>query len=270
MLPTASLNEQIVQEPVNLSSTWNRIIEIFKRTMSSPLFWVTLKVGALIGTTITLLAFPALIPVKLLAPIVGVGLATLGIEIYLLHKPLAYEILVYYGLFDNWVRPEGRPWWSEITENVILGAIPLKNKNHIEKLEKKGITSVLSLLELFEFSPKLLTVPANHTDWSKRNIKHKHIPAEDFTPLPVHVLAEAVDYVHNQVKSGEKIYIHCKSGVGRSTMVVVGYLLKYHPHIHTIEKALSAVKERRPQVHLNEKQIDTLKEYLRYIAIARA
>lgn len=261
MISSVSQAQQVDLPTQDSPPIWNRVLEIFKRVISSPLFWATLKVAALIGVTITSLAFPALIPVTILAPTLGVGLVTLGIEVYLLHKPLAYEFLLYFGLFENWIHPENRPWWSTITDNVILGAIPLKNKKHIKKIEREGVSSVLSILELFELTPKMLSVPANYEDWAKRNIRHKQIPAADFKPVPVHQLAEAVEYIHDHVHSGGKVYVHCKSGVGRSTMVVSAYLLKYHPRIKTVRQAVSYIKERRPQVHLNDEQMATLEEY---------
>lgn len=44
---------------------------------------------------------------------------------------------------------------------------------------------------------------------------------------------------------GRKTYVHCKAGRGRSTTLVVCYLIKYFGH--SPEEAYTFVRERRPQ-----------------------
>ena len=47
---------------------------------------------------------------------------------------------------------------------------------------------------------------------------------------------------------GELTYVHCKAGRGRSTTVVLCYLVKYKGM--TPGEALAMVRSKRPQIHL--------------------
>lgn len=38
---------------------------------------------------------------------------------------------------------------------------------------------------------------------------------------------QAVDFIHRNASSGKVTYIHCKAGRGRSTTIVLCYLVKY-------------------------------------------
>ncbi len=50
------------------------------------------------------------------------------------------------------------------------------------------------------------------------------------------------------VAQGNKVYVHCKAGRGRSTTLLLCYLIKEHNM--TVEDAWAMVLEKRPQVCL--------------------
>src|SRR5208282_4517297 len=62
-----------------------------------------------------------------------------------LYKKLTYEISLGYTQMSS------DAWWTNVEPfNIYLGALPLKNKGHLEAIAGLGVTRVLSLVEEFE------------------------------------------------------------------------------------------------------------------------
>lgn len=69
-----------------------------------------------------------------------------------------------------------------------------------------------------------------------------------------------VEFVHEQVDVKQNTtYVHCKAGRGRSTVVVVAFLIQYRNM--TLEAAFDLVKTKRPHVSLHPKQRRILLEF---------
>jgi protein-tyrosine phosphatase len=74
------------------------------------------------------------------------------------------------------------------------------------------------------------------------------------------VLSRCVNFVHEQVDVQQNTtYVHCKAGRGRSTVVVVAFLVQYRGM--TREEAFDVVKAKRPHVSLHPKQWRILHEF---------
>lgn len=86
-------------------------------------------------------------------------------------------------------------------------------------------------------------------DFKKRGINHLHIPTVDFLFAPsVEDLKRGTEFIRDHVERGEKVYVHCKAGRGRSTVMVLCYLIRYEDMMPS--KALDLIKKKRPQVCL--------------------
>jgi len=59
---------------------------------------------------------------------------------------------------------------------------------------------------------------------------------------------QAVDFIHRNASSGKVTYIHCKAGRGRSTTIVLCYLVKYKKM--KPETAFEYVRSKRARVLL--------------------
>lgn len=144
-------------------------------------------------------------------------------------------------------------WWTKIEPYPIyLGALPLKNEGHLEKIIELGVTSVLSMVEDFEMEDGWWNSPVKGRDWEINNIYFKHIQAVDFTPLKRGEIEEGVEYLAKEVNEGHTVYVHCKAGRGRSASIVIAYLIKHQGL--SFEEAFNLVKEQRPQINLNKEQ----------------
>lgn len=215
------------------------------RMAKSPLFWVV----ALIAASVTLSALMGTGRVETTHLNVGIaaGLATsaLLLAIYSF-KRLRYEVDLIRLIVRRHV------WWSEITPNVYLGAIPFEENR--EALEKAGITHYLSVVEDFEFEPSLVGVPIRHSDPSR----WLHLPTSDYCPVSQGDLQRAVSWIDEKTRAGGKVYVHCKGGKGRSAMVVACYLRR-----HGAEGANSYdyLKSRRAAVSGNSAQRKAIEEF---------
>lgn len=118
----------------------------------------------------------------------------------------------------------------EITENVTLGRIPLAGDN----LEDFG--AFVSILEDEEMRPGW--AGGFHVDGTEA--QQYRIRTPDMGIINVEKLDEAADAIH---ETTGKVYVHCKSGVSRSAMAVIAYLIKYKGM--SPRKAYQHVKNKR-------------------------
>lgn len=162
-------------------------------------------------------------------------------------------------------------WWHNITENIILGAIPLHNANHLEAIKQENVSAVLSLLEDFEMTPTLYLCPVLGSDWLNNNIQFMQVKVPDSYGVPVDDIKKCISYLCENIKNNKKCYIHCKAGRGRSASIVMCYML-YNIYetegIITkddIQKTYEHLTDIRNEVGINEKQFEPIYEYVNYL-----
>eukprot|EP00897_Mesotaenium_endlicherianum_P010152 jgi/Mesen1/9165/ME000591S08486 len=124
--------------------------------------------------------------------------------------------------------------------NVVLGAVPFPGDVHI--LKGMGVNAVVTLNE-----PHETLVPS--AMYKEYGMEHLEIPTRDYLFAPSKDdLQRAVDFIHEYEQMGQKVYVHCKAGRGRSTTVVLCYLVKHQDM--SPQQALDYVRARRPRVLL--------------------
>jgi len=183
---------------------------------------------------------------------------------YSIRKKLLFDLSFIYT-----VKTGGNEWWTAITDQIILGGIPLKS--HADRLIKNKVTHILTLLEPFELIPGLIS-PLSQKTIERLNIKNQIFVCQDFTGVSAETIHEAVEYLHTAISQvDQKIYVHCKAGRGRSATVVVAYLLKYGcagKKFNQFIEAYAFVKNKRPRVNLNVHQQKTIEDYyLKYVLV---
>ncbi len=203
--------------------------------------WILPTVASLLHTTLD----PML--TKSLFGTVLVGAVILGLS---MRKQMRYEISLLYTIYG------GNPWWTEINENIIVGALPLKHQ--LETLKNLGITHVITLLEPFEMTPGIVT-PIQSEQWRAAGIHHSHIEAPDFEGVKPDQIHQATQLLEKNPNA--KFYIHCKAGRGRSVTIVLCHFMK-NGKFQTKEKTYVHLKTLRPQINLNKHQMDAAQTYL--------
>lgn len=80
----------------------------------------------------------------------------------------------------------------------------------------------------------------------------KRAPTEDQLMIGSAVIKQMIDL-------GNVVYVHCRNGHGRSPTMVAAYFVRYENK--SVDEAVSVIVERRPEVHLEEAQLEALRAF---------
>ncbi|KAI4315220.1 hypothetical protein L6164_028054 [Bauhinia variegata] len=164
-------------------------------------------------------------------------------------RALFYPTLIY-NVVRNKIQTEFR-WWDKVDEFILLGAVPFPID--VPRLKELGVCGVITLNEAYE-----TLVPT--TLYQAHGIKHLVIPTRDYCFAPsMRDICHAVDFIHENALSGQTTYVHCKAGRGRSTTIVICYLVHYK--LMTPDAAYNYVKLIRPRVLLASLQWQAVQDY---------
>ncbi|KAL2472522.1 putative dual specificity protein phosphatase DSP8 [Abeliophyllum distichum] len=157
-----------------------------------------------------------------------------------------------YNVFRNKIQAEFR-WWDWIDEFVLLGAVPFPSD--VLRLRELGVCGAVTLNESYE-----TLVPSSL--YEAYGIHHLVLPTRDYLFAPSLVdICQAVDFIHENASHRRSTYIHCKAGRGRSTTIVICYLVKYRQMMP--DAAYDYVKSIRPRVLLASSQWKAVQEFYR-------
>jgi protein-tyrosine phosphatase len=148
-------------------------------------------------------------------------------------------------LYDQFMRKlSGTPVWkySRITPNLYVGGQHVNLKG----MDLEGITAIVNMREDY------------YSD-EKRGIggkRHLHLATRDNTPPSIEALDKGADFIHQEITTGGKVYIHCGVGIGRAPSMAAAYLIKYENM--TSASAMALITKTRPFIHLTRKQYQQL------------
>jgi len=243
-------------------------MSVAARIFASPLVRATVITGLisfsavmLSGMTLPAVVFPA---------VVGFGIVALGFTLCKYRYHYWYEISLTSLVVLSALNSEKWTWWNKIDEHLILGALPLRNKGHLNELvDKEHVGAVISIVDDFELTqPGISSEPVHKADWSERRIAQLHLPMPDLQPVSFDHINEAVDFIHRHKEQGITTYVHCKAGRGRSATLVICYMLRHRLGIlaantansgKIYDRAIAYVKTKRPQIHPNEAQVTQIR-----------
>ncbi|XP_010443313.1 PREDICTED: putative dual specificity protein phosphatase DSP8 [Camelina sativa] len=164
------------------------------------------------------------------------------------------RILFYPTLVYNLVRFKLQSqfrWWDQIDEYLLMGAVPFRKD--VPRLKHLGIGGVITLNEPFE-----TLVPSSL--YNAYEMEHLVIPTRDYLFAPLIAdITQAVNFIHKNALLGKTTYVHCKAGRGRSTTVVLCYLIEHKGM--TVAAAFEHVRAIRPRVLLHPSQRKVVEEY---------
>ncbi len=136
--------------------------------------------------------------------------------------------------------------YSQITPQIYVGS----QHGMLGKLRLRwaGVTASVNLREEFDDADKSLLFE-----------DYLYIPVPDETPVSLEQLKKGIGFIQQVIDSEGKVYVHCASGVGRSVMLVIAYLI--HTGM-TFDEAFAAVKATRPFIYLFPSQHSRLQEFV--------
>ncbi len=140
--------------------------------------------------------------------------------------------------------------FSKITDQIVLGSDLCKGGVcliHAEEFKKLGVSVELNLSqEENELPPKDIET-------------YVWLPVVDgYAPSQIQ-LNIGVGVIHEAVKSGKVVYVHCKNGHARSPSLAAAYLMKFEGK--SLLEAEKLICEKRPEVHIEESQRKALEEF---------
>ena len=110
-------------------------------------------------------------------------------------------------------RPTGFVWVEK--GKIAASGYPASRKQ-LAWLSSQGIKSVLTLTE----------APLPRSWLEGLGLETRHIPMVDHDPPKVDSLAEAADYISENVRTGKPIAVHCLAGKGRTMCAIAAFLIK--------------------------------------------
>ncbi|CAK9149402.1 unnamed protein product [Ilex paraguariensis] len=164
-------------------------------------------------------------------------------------RALFYPTLLY-NVVRNKIQSEFR-WWDRVEEFLLLGAVPFPAD--VPRLKELGVGGVVTLNEPYE-----TLVPTSL--YLAHSIDHLVIPTRDYLFAPSYGdICQAVSFIHENASCGKTTYVHCKAGRGRSTTIVLCYLVEHKQM--TPDAAYEYVRSIRPRVLLASSQLRAVQDY---------
>jgi protein-tyrosine phosphatase len=217
VLPAASV--PVSQQTIQGNFQVHQAAQFVLRMLRSPVVKASAVTVAL--PTLCVVAFPPALAVKIG---LAAAAALCAVQSQETKKRFLYEYSLGLTLLWSKLKIRNQQWYHPIREGLILGGIPLSNYGHLEQLKREGVTTVISLVEPFEREASLFGIPVKPEEWEKAGIAYHSFPSVDFHAVSVENLAKTALIIGKR-KPKETVYVHCKSGIGRSAAVILAYLM---------------------------------------------
>lgn len=155
-------------------------------------------------------------------------------------------------------------WYNKVDDGLYLGAIPVFEEHHTYLKKKLFLNVVLSVNEVCELSCSTLCgIPVTSAEWKDIDVLHVIIPSPDFQPPSHKLLEQGADFINNNLVLKRNVYVHCKSGQGRSASMVAAYFIKYKGY--TPERAQDELRLKRPVIFgVDSMQMKNLISYAKW------
>jgi len=180
------------------------------------------------------------------------------------YKELIFEILVIIHAIE-YLNGTFK-WYNKVDDDgIYLGAIPIMEDHSYLISKKLNINAVLTINEEYELNCNtLIGKPITSNEWQNLNVDHLVLYSPDFKPPSFELLIKGSDWINKQVVQHKKVYVHCKSGMGRSASLVAAYLMRYKfmdPHT-----ARATIAMKRPVIFsVKSSQLKNLIKFESYL-----
>ncbi len=135
--------------------------------------------------------------------------------------------------------------FSRVTPQLYVG--PQYRKPGLQHLHKNGINAVVNMRIEHDDLPHGLAPDL-----------YCYLPTIDDDAPTIEHLEEGVNFIHNAIRAGEKVYIHCGAGVGRAPTMAAAYLMSTGLNL---DAALETIKKVRPFIFITPPQMGVLRKW---------
>lgn len=142
-----------------------------------------------------------------------------------------------------------------------LFATPVTPRTNTERCSYPALPLTHKYCSVLTHSLRSSCVRHSSEEWRDAQVEQCFGATSDFSPPTLETIHRCVEFVHAQVDiHGRATYVHCKAGRGRSTVVVVAFLMRHRAM--SLDDALAHVRAKRPHVSLHPKQRGVLDAYM--------
>ena len=138
-------------------------------------------------------------------------------------------------------------WWDIIDEQVFLGGAVMFDD--LTRLRRQGVGAVVNLCAERPDNPRRLRAAQMDYLW---------LPVTDAQPPTVEQVLQGLAWIEQRMHAGQKVYIHCAAGMGRSVTLLACWYL--YTGSMSVQQVLAFVKRRRPQTSLTRRQVRRIEE----------
>lgn len=134
---------------------------------------------------------------------------------------------------------------TQIDKTIWVGVAPTALSLSPSDLKAMGITGVVNMCDEFR---------GPVASYKELGIKELWLPTVDHFEPSVKDLTKAVDFIKDFKEKGQKVYVHCKAGHGRSASVAYCWLVSEDPNFEPekISRQLSSQRKVRKNLHLQK------------------
>ena len=152
-------------------------------------------------------------------------------------------------VFYKWITNFGKSSfdYSNITENILISGE--YDENDIFTIQKLGINCVIDMRSESLFDKSL---------FESIGINYFNIPVENYFAPELEQIDTAIEYIKSHITTNNNILIHCKEGVGRSSLIIIAYLITTGLDLF---ESMEIVKSNRWGANLNNIQFQKLKKW---------
>eukprot|EP00752_Nemacystus_decipiens_P012239 g10848.t1 len=135
--------------------------------------------------------------------------------------------------FDN--------YWTKMDSTVLLGAAPVGFLGHVDALHEKGVVGVINMCG--EYRGPL-------EDYRRLGIEQLWLPTVDHEEPELADYERGVAFIRKWHNKGGKVLVHCKAGHGRSSAIVMAWLLASNRNTTPREVQEQMLSKRRVRKYL--------------------
>ena len=152
-------------------------------------------------------------------------------------------------VFYKWITNFGKSSfdYSNITDNIIISGEYVEND--IFTIQKLGVKCVIDMRSENSFDTSL---------FESIGINYFNIPVDNYYAPELDQIDNAIEYINSNISVDNKILIHCKEGVGRSSLIIIAYLVTTGLDLF---ESIKLVQSNRWGANLNNIQFQKLKKW---------
>ena len=152
-------------------------------------------------------------------------------------------------VFYKWITNFGKSSfdYSNITDNIIISGE--YTQNDVFTIQKLRVKCVIDMRSESIFDQSL---------FESIGINYFNIPVDNYFAPELDQIDNAIEYINSNISVDNNILIHCKEGVGRSSLIIIAYLITTGLDLF---ESMKIVQSNRWGANLNNIQFQKLKKW---------